>query len=184
MFDALNEAKQLNHCSSPPIVKGLANETTVGQSSSNKKPYSDVVTDSMPLAIAPMCQPILNAAPPAQAMNFTKEDCKFNIIIYGIDECPEGSSRSSRQSQDLDNAISVINTLDNSIDAQSVKDFFRLGRFKVDCSRLRPITVKFIRSVDATSVISKAGSLKRPYFIKPDMSLAQRSRDASLLKVR
>jgi len=89
------------------------------------------------------------------------------------------------QSQsDLTSVVSLLSGVDNSIQSQSIKDVYRLGRFNSDPERPRPILVKFVRAADASSVLSKKGSLSRPLVIKPDLSPEERLRDSVLLKER
>jgi len=44
--------------------------------------------------------------------------------------------------------------------------------------------VKFLRSVDVSSILSNRKLLKSPIFIKPDMSVEERKNEALLLKER
>ena len=111
-------------------------------------------------------------------------DRKFNVIVYGIDECPENTPKHARTESDLKNVVSVLSKVDNSVEPQSIKDIYRLGKFKSNSKHPRPILVKFIRAADASSVLSKKGSLSHPLAIKPDLSPEERHRDAVLLKER
>ena len=69
---------------------------------------------------------------------------KFTIMLYGVDECAPGMSRSARQESDLSTVAAVLSLLDSSIQSQSIRDCLRLGKFSSE-SRPRPILVKFIR---------------------------------------
>ena len=60
------------------------------------------------------------------------KDRKFNVVVYGVDECPRSTSISSRLDMDLDKAVSVFSVLDQSISSHSIKDMFRLGRFSTE----------------------------------------------------
>ena len=57
-------------------------------------------------------------------------------------------------------------------------------QFNRDHERPRPVLVKFLRSADVSSILSKRGSLTRPYSIKPDMSQLERSRESALMQER
>ena len=81
-------------------------------------------------------QPVSNAS--------YDHDSKYNVVLYGVEECRSGMLRSARLDSDLTSAISVFSALDSSIQSQSVRDFFRLGKFSPDASRPRPILVKFV----------------------------------------
>ena len=100
-------------------------------------------------------------------------DKKFNVVLYGVGECPSGLSKSARFELDLSNAAKVLSSINNSIGPNSVKDCFRLGKYSPGSSRPRPILVKFIRISDVTNTLSKS-NLSHPYTIKPDMSREQR----------
>ena len=51
----------------------------------------------------------------------SQSDRKFNIILYGVDECPSGSSRAIRLESDLSNAVSVLSSVEPSIQSQIYK---------------------------------------------------------------
>ena len=56
----------------------------------------------------------------------------------------------------------------------SIRDHLRLGKFKADNVRPRPVMVKRIRSADAASILYKARSLKHlKIFVQPDMTRNQ-----------
>lgn len=55
---------------------------------------------------------------------------KYNVLLYGISECSEGTSWVKRQQGDMEKAVSVISSVDSSISPQAVKDLHRLGQFK------------------------------------------------------
>ena len=104
--------------------------------------------------------------------------------MYGVDECPPGSSRASRLESDLNNAVSVLSSVENTIQSQSVKDCYRLGKFSPSSTRPRPILIKMIRASDVSKVMSKKHLLTRPHFLKQDMSREHRAVEAVLLKER
>ena len=60
----------------------------------------------------------------------------------------------------------------------------RLGKFNASSHCSRPILVKFIRSADASSLLSKRASLIHPFHVKPDLTREKRHIDALLLKER
>ena len=95
-----------------------------------------------------------------------------------------GISRRDRFHSDLSSAAEVLSEVDNTIQGQSIKDCFRLGKFSAEARRPRAILVKFIRSADASSILSKRGSLRQPLFVKPDLSRAERVIDSLLMKER
>ena len=114
----------------------------------------------------------------------TSDDRKYNVVVFGVSECKSGTSRSVRQSDDLKKVCAVFSSLHDSLSSTSVKDHFRLGKFNSEASRPRPVLVKFVRSADVELVLSNAGSLSRPIFVKRDLSPTQRAREALLMKER
>lgn len=69
--------------------------------------------------------------------------------MYGVDECDKGTLRSDRQAEDLEKVISILSSLKLTLDSQSVRGHFRLGKYADNQTRPRPIMVKLIRSADA-----------------------------------
>jgi len=61
------------------------------------------------------------------------DDHKFNVVIYGINECDKGTNRMDRQSQDLHNVITIVTQGDNSINPLSIRGWANIG------SRLRSL---------------------------------------------
>ena len=111
-------------------------------------------------------------------------DSKYNVVLYGVEECRSGMSRSTRLESDLTSVVRVFSTLDSSIQSQSVRDCHRLGKFSPGASRPRPILVKFIRAADVSRIFSKRGSLSSPFFIKPDRSCSERVQASILMRER
>lgn len=112
------------------------------------------------------------------------QDSKFNVVLYGVEECRAGLSRPARFESDLSSAVDIFSALDSSIQPQSIKDCYRLGKFSRDAARPRPIMVKFVRIADVTKIFSRRRSLSPPFSIKPDMSRAQRLRESILMQER
>ena len=110
---------------------------------------------------------------------------KYNVILYGLDECPKGTPRSTRIENDLNKAISILSKADKSITSLSIKDAYRLGRLSSENKKPRPLLVKFIRVSDALKVLAMRRSTQvSPIIIKPDMSPEERRNEALLLKER
>ena len=78
----------------------------------------------------------------------------------------------------------MISSIVPSIDSSCVKDLFGLGKYADYLSRPRPIMVKYIRSANVSSILSKCAHLHAPFFIKPDRSVGERLREKTLLEVR
>ena len=111
-------------------------------------------------------------------------DNKYNIVLYGVDECPSGMSHQARFQSDLSSIVNTLSTLDSSIVPQFIRDCYRLGKFSPEASRPRPILITFIRIADLSGILSKRGNITQPYSIKPDMSPNERLHESILLKER
>ena len=111
-------------------------------------------------------------------------DRKFNVVLYGVNESSSGVSKSARLKSDLTNVVDILSTIDNSIQHQSIKDCFRLGKFAANHSHPRPILIRFIRIADVASVLSKKRLLSNPYYIKSDMTREQRLTQSLIMKER
>ena len=111
-------------------------------------------------------------------------DRKYNIVVYGIEECPAGTPRSERSKHDVNESLSIFSNLDNDIQPFAIKDSLRLGKYKKESKRPRPVLVKMNRLIDVSSVLSKRRGLPAGITIKPDMTSEQQRVEASLLKER
>ena len=112
-------------------------------------------------------------------------DRRYNIIVYGIEESPKDTSRSDRQKHDLDKLLDILLNIDASLTSASIKDFHRLGKFKQSNNRPRPLLVKFLRTFEASLVLSNKDSLTASQIsIKRDMSPEERTVENALLKER
>lgn len=109
------------------------------QSSASKVPISAVIRTSLPQAESRI--------PPSNA------ERRFNLIVQGLDECPQGTKKFERTAEDLRKVSQVFTSLDSSITSDSVRDFFRLGRFNPDHERPRPVLVKMIRATDVSLLL-------------------------------
>ena len=152
----------------------------------------DKPTEGVPLSYAEATSgggkkpPQPTTTPRTQPQSRFVSDNKFITVLYGVNECPPGSPRSTRIESDTTSVVAVFSALDSTIQAHSIKECYRLGRFdpKRNNTKPRPILVHFVRMADVSSVLAKRGSLKKPYFIKPFMSTEQRKIESILLKER
>ena len=84
----------------------------------------------------------------------------------------------------MDQVASLCLKLYSGVDAISIRDCFRLGRFDKVASGPRPLLVKFTQSADVIRILSKRGALSKPFILKEAMSLQQRAVEAVVLKER
>ena len=113
----------------------------------------------------------------ASSHHFSANILKFNIVMYGIAESPEGTKKPERDTKDLESVVEVIRVLDSFLDAKSVRDCFRLGKFSRD--KCRPILIKFTCARYASSILSNSRKLAeneqyKKISIKRDMSKLER----------
>ena len=104
--------------------------------------------------------------------------------MYSLKESPPKTSKVERQVQDLENITNAFINADLSIETSSIRDCFRLGKYKPDASRPRPILIKFLRSTEATMALFKMSAFKAPVHIKPDLTQEEREVESFLLKER
>ena len=109
--------------------------------------------DPTPAPGGPMTNVNDSTSPSAPPLD--SHERKFNVVVYWVEECSKRSSKVSRMNEDMDKVVSALSKVDNSIESQSIKDVYHLGRFSIDNKKPRPLLVKFIRAADATSVLSK-----------------------------
>ena len=163
--------------SSPPVWVNVPNPT---------ESHSPAQLPTVPFSSLGNHEPVkpINQHASKSPVHPISSDKKYSIVLFGVDECRVGISRRDRFHSDLSSAAEVLSEVDNTIQGQSIKDCFRLGKFSAEARRPRPILVKFIRSADASSILSKRGSLRQPLFVKPDLSRAERVIDSLLMKER
>ena len=110
---------------------------------------------------------------------------KFNHVVYGIQECLHGTNWLNRVSNDLGHVSCAILKVDSSINPESFRDCYRLGKYTRNSKRPCPILAILNRSADVTSVLFKRNSLKGDSIaIKPDVSPLERSNEKILLNQR
>lgn len=92
-------------------------------------------------------------------------------MVYDISECPSGTSVQERVKRDLDSTIPTLTKLNPEINPSSIRDCFRLGKYKPNPSHLYAILMKLNHSIDVTTVLSKQSSIEnKSIIIKPDIS--------------
>ena len=106
-------------------------------------------------------------------------------MVYGISESPNETKRSDRTKHDIENSVSVLSKLNDDIQASSIRNSLRLGKFKKDQTRPRPLLLKLNRAIDVITVLSNRSSIEdKSIIIKPDMTPEERQVDLLLLKER
>ena len=108
-------------------------------------------------------------------------DKKFNVVVYGIPESPPNTDRQSRQKHDVEHVLKSLSDYDDEIKSSAVKDIYRLGKFRDNRTKPRPLLVKFLRSIDASNVLRNKSKLKSGIFLKSDLSADERAKESLLL---
>lgn len=77
-----------------------------------------------PIHISPSAvQPIpAHAAPKSQQKGAVpiNHNRKFNIVVFGVSECPKGTNRQTRQSSDLSSIATIISSLNTDVKPDSI----------------------------------------------------------------
>jgi len=68
--------------------------------------------------------------------------------------------RFARYKLDLDKVLPILNIIDTSIGESSISDINRLGKFSAENSRPGPLLVKFLRALDASTVLFTRSKIK------------------------
>ena len=113
-------------------------------------------------------------------------DKKFNIVVYGLCECPKGSPRHERMSYDTDLASKTIQSICPRLSEYAIRDCSRIGKYSEE--RARPLIIKFARSCDAATVLANRHKISKSdhpnVFLKPFMTVAERKTESTLLRER
>ena len=145
------------------------------------------VTQQVP-ASAPVInkssQPLQQSTKKSTNATSTAHDRKYNIILYGLQECPKGTNRSLRTKKELEKVTEVLSKIEKDVGPQSIRDCFRLGKYKEIHDRPRPVLIKMNRSIDVISLLSACKNLPDCLAIKPDLTPEERQLDSILLKER
>ena len=79
---------------------------------------------------------------------------------------------------------SVLVDIDGSLKSSSIKDCYRLGRYRADQEKPRPILVKLVWIEGVSKVLANRWAVKSSIVVKPDMTQDERIRESTLLKHR
>ena len=90
--------------------------------------------------------PTIRRNPKANLDNYQK----FNSVLFNLEEAAQGSPRHKRLLHDMTRAQAAFSTVDSSITNQSIRDCFRLGKYRAGMSHPRPVLIKFNRIADVS----------------------------------
>ena len=175
----MNTIKDLN-----ASIVSLTETITLLQSSVNNTNQSDQTAGNTSTSPNIPSEASVNTSANITNTKARNTDRNHNIVIYGIQECPPNMPRVARSKLDLEKVLPILNTIDTSIGDTSINDIHRLGKFSADNNRPRPILVKFLRTLDASTVLFNRSKTKKPILIKPDMTPEERKIESILLHER
>ena len=115
---------------------------------------SAVLTQSSPVEGLPSFPPQTSHGGAHAAAASSSGEKKFNLVFLGIAECPKGTGFHERLRLDHASISSVLQSAGPDVSTVSIRDCQRLGPYKDQPSRPRPLLVKFNSSRDVLSVLS------------------------------
>ena len=123
--------------------------------------------------------------PSSDSSNQSDRSRKFNVVVQGISEQPQGTSRSVRFRSNHDKVSDILSNIEReSSHCSLIRDCFRLGKYSPDSQSARPILVILSSTVDVFNILSNCRSLPSSISIRPDLSPQQRKVCGTLLKER
>jgi len=168
-------------------ISSLTSKLNQSLTETTSQPPAIPTLDYNPAATTTSPSSSANAPPhkPSAPVASSRQDStrKFNIVLFGLDECSKGTKKIDREKADLNNAAEVLTGLENSVQPHSIRDTIRLGKYNPS-GRPRPLLVTLNRSSDVNSILLQRSKLKSPFVIKPDLSREARATESHLLKVR
>ena len=123
---------------------------------------------------------------PSRTARRPKFERKFNVVIYGIKECAQGTPMYVRTRNDQQAATKIVQDLCADISEQSIRDCSRLGRYNPEKQTCRPLVITLARSCDTTAILVNRRKLSEMpgISIKPVMSPQERQREKFVLQER
>ena len=157
------------------LQKAVANlSTRIDNLTAHESELSNQIKDTSKVLeqrpTAPNIQPLINR--------------KSNVVVFGIEESPPKTFRSVRLQKDMESVSEIFSRIKVQVNPSQILDCYRLGKFKFQQTRPRPILVKLQRTIDVSAILANRWSLSSPFFIKPDMSPNERTTESTLLKER
>ena len=70
-----------------------------------------------------------------------QHDYKFDIVMYGIDDCNKGTPRNSSVTE-------IITKVNENASPLSIHDLHRLGKYQEESRHPRPVLIKFKKAID------------------------------------
>ena len=95
--------------------------------------------------------------PSSAPLHNLRDEKKFELVLYGIEESAPKTSRSKCLQDYLQKVSNIFSSLDSNIQSSSIKDLFQLGKYSAnqEATKPRPNLVKVLRSTDVSSILHK-----------------------------
>ena len=109
------------------------------------------------------------------------QDRKFNVVGFGVQEMPSGSSRFARDKHDFSKLSVIFSDLEHDTDhSSSIRDCHRLGKYVKGVSSSCPLLVTLNSMADVRSILlSHNNSSDTSISIKPDLPSEERKVNAT-----
>lgn len=146
-----------------------------------------ISSNTIPQSIASSNQQSITTGIPLNVPFLAKQalpDRKCNIVVYGINEPAPKTEKQTRVKQDIKGVLTAFAPINDQLDPSAIKDCFRLGKYNTSHTRPRPLMVKFLRTIDATHILSNRKLLQSPVYVKPDLTQEERKTESLLLRER
>lgn len=154
------------------LSQSSADALNLGDTVSTPPIHASGGMNSPPISVVPQAQ-VKPQSPPYNSI--PRKERKFNLVVFGVDECPKGTSRSKRLESDEQVITTHIKGSVPSFTSLSIRDCYRLGRYSESSSRPRPVLISLDRVSLVQQILSKRLSLSTNTIrIKPDLSPEER----------
>ena len=138
--------------------------------------------NSPPISLVPQAQVKLQSPP---YNSITRKERKFNLVVFGVDECPKGTPRSKHLESDEPVITTHIKGSIPSFTSLSIMDCYRLGRYSESSTHPRAVLISLDRVSLVQQILSKCLSLSTNIIrIKPDLSPEDRHNVSIVLSER
>jgi hypothetical protein len=150
-------------CSLKSQFSQLSSEVVASGLISDNLPICDLNPESVsPQASnhAPHPQPRRSSSVSAAAHSQVSQDRKYNVIMFGVPEQPQGTPRMERCRSEFKEVSSILLNVELESDHHStICDCHRIGRYNPNADRSRPMLVSLSSTADVRNILSLRRSL-------------------------
>ena len=128
--------------------------------------------------------PVKIKVPTCKQADYSYREHRFNLVLYGVQESPEGTNRYDQIESDTENVVKILHKINPSITNISIRGCFRIGKFSP--TKTRPLIVVFQRVQDVCLILQRLSPdiLPNGIAIKPHMSATEMKVQSILLRER